>query len=310
MGSKRSKPAKHLILSTDRADNGHDLVRSITDGKYMYSRNFISYMPEVRFIRYVQIAEITQLMRSDLAHNLLNPLQKSVFNPRPAEFLYDIENDHWETKNLAENPQYKSVMEKMRKQLDAEILKARDVHFLPEFELGQISETGTAFEFRLDNKKFPIKQIYAAASLSGKRGKKIASQQIKFLESTNEIVRYWATVGLFCQNKELLEPYKSEIIHSMNDAYSPVSVTAAAILFRNFNHQEAENKLKEFCKGENMDIALMAINYLLYIDNKQPFVETIQSVHRMPGRNYNVKSACMDFLGMLGLVENNISKEQ
>ena len=54
-----------------------------------------------------------------------------------------------------------------------------------------------------------------------------------------------------------------------------------------------------------MDLALMAINYLLYIDNKSPFIETIKRVHEMKDRNYNVKAACMDFLGSLGLVPNN-----
>ncbi len=63
--------------------------------------------------------------------------------------------------------------------------------------------------------------------------------------------------------------------------------------------------MKEFFRNDNMDLTLMAVNYLLYMDNKQPFVETIREVHEMPGRTYNVKAACMDFLGSLGLVPNN-----
>jgi hypothetical protein len=54
-----------------------------------------------------------------------------------------------------------------------------------------------------------------------------------------------------------------------------------------------------------MDLALMAINYLLYVENKNPFIETIQNVYMMKERNYNVKAACLDFLGSLSLVPNN-----
>jgi hypothetical protein len=49
----------------------------------------------------------------------------------------------------------------------------------------------------------------------------------------------------------------------------------------------------------------MAINYVVYVKDQKPFVETIKAVHEMPGRNYNVKAACMDFSGSLGLVPNN-----
>lgn len=305
IGNNRSKPASHLILSADRSDNGIDMVRSITDGKYMYSRNFMPFMPELRYIRYMEISEIKQQMRSDLGRNLLDPLQKSMFEDRPAEFLFDIENDIWETRNLADDPKYKQVLEKMRKQLDAEIFESRDIMFLPEYEIGKISETGTAYEFRLDDKKYPLKEIYAAASLSGKRGSLIAAQQIQLLKSDNKIIRYWAIIGLRSQHPDVLELYRGEIEKAMEDSYLPVAVTASAISFRNFNTLEAETKLKGFCKSDNMDLALMAVNYLLYVDNKEPFVETVKEIHDLPGSIYNVKAACMDFLGSLGLVPNN-----
>ena len=184
-------------------------------------------------------------------------------------------------------------------------MRSRDVMFLPEYEIGLISKTTNTYEFRLDKKKYPLKEIYSAASLSGKRGENIAEQQIKLLKSDNNIVRYWAMIGLRCQYPDVLQPYRNEILNAMYDSYPPVAVTASAISYQFFNSNDGENKLKEFCKSDNMDLALMAVNYLLYMDNRQPFVETIQEVHEMPGRIYNVKAACMDFLGSLGLVPNN-----
>lgn len=305
IGKNRSSLTDHLILSADRSDNGIDLVRSVTSGKYVYSRNFMPFMPQARYIRYMEIGEIKQQMRKDLADNKLNPLQKSLFEDRPAEYLYDIENDVWETKNLADDPAYKSVLEKMRNQLKTEILQSRDVLLLPEYEIGMISKTATPYEFRLDDRNYPIAEIYKAASLSGFRGKDIAAKQIKLLSSANKIVSYWAILGLRSQNPVELKPFSKVIVEAMNDSYPPVAVTASVIAYQQLGNKSAEENLKKYCASENMDLSLMTINFLLYEKNKQPFIETIQSVYKMEGRDYNVKAACMDFLGSLGLVPNN-----
>ncbi len=305
MGENRSKPVDYLVMSSDRSDNGIDMVRSITDGKYIYSKNFMPYMPEMRYIRYVDIADITQHMRNDLKNNRFNPIQKNIFEERPTEFLFDIENDRWEINNLISDPEYKGVLTKMRQQLHKEVLKARDVHFLPEYEIGIISKTGTAYEYRMDNKKYPIKTIYSAASLSGKRGKDVARKQINLLQSKNKFVRFWAILGLRSQTLETLQPYNNEIANAANDFYPPVSVTAAAIAWQSFKSIESKVKLKKYCISNNQDVALMAINYLLYVDDQLPFVEAIKAAYEMPGRDYKIKAACMDFLGSLGLVPNN-----
>jgi arylsulfatase A-like enzyme len=310
MGKNRSLPADHLILSADRSDNGIDLVRSVTNGKYVYSRNFMPFMPEVRYIRYMEIGEIKQQMRKELAENKLNPLQKSLFEQRPAEFLFDIENDVWETKNLVNNPDYKEILNQMRKKVNKEILQSRDVLLLPEYEIGIISKTTTPYEFRLTNKNYPIALIYKAASLSGFRGKEIASQQIKLLGHSNKIVRYWAIIGLRSQNADVLLPYSNTIIQAISDHYPPVAITASAIAWQQYGSKLAEEALKRYIADGNPDLSLMAINYLLYSDNQQPFIETIKTVHDMTGKAYTIKAACMDFLGSLGLVPNNFENRE
>lgn len=305
INNKRNKQKNHLLLSNDRADNGPDLTRTVTDGKYIYSRAFMPYLPEMRYIRYIEIAEITQHMRKDLKNGKLNDLQKSIFNPRPAEFLYDIENDIWETRNLINDASHRKVLSRMRKQLDKAILKAKDVHFLPEYEIGLISKNTTPYEFRLDEKKYPFQQIYEVASLSGLKDKTTTKKQIKFLFDDNKIIRYWAAVGLMSQNKKEIDNVKDTLIKALSDNYPPVAITIAAILYQNYNNKKAREILLENAKNENMDLALITINYLLYVDDKTPFIDTIKNVHKMPNRNYNVKASCMDFLSILDLVENS-----
>jgi len=305
LGEKRSKPVNYLHLSSDRSDNGIDMVRTVTNGRFVYSRNYMPYINEARYIRYMEIGEIKQQMRKDLAENKLNPLQKSLFEPRPAEFLFDIENDLWETKNLADDPEYQPVLEKMRNLLKQEVLQSRDVMFLPEYEIGLLSESTTAYEFRMTDKNYPINDIYGAASLAGFRGKELAAKQVELLKSPNTIVRYWAMLGLRSQNKEDLQSFSDDILKLMGDKYPPVAVTASAIAYGMFNDKTAGENLKKFCADENLQISLMAINYLLYTEKREPFVETIREVHKLKDRDYNVRAACMDVLGSMGLVPNN-----
>ena len=305
LGKNRKKPVVHLFLSSDRSDNGIDMVRTVTDGRFVYSRNFLPFINEARYIRYMEIGEIKQQMRKDLTENKLNTLQKSLFEPRPAEFLFDIENDLWETINLAENKEYQPVLEKMREFMKKEILKSQDVMFLPEYEIALLPKTNSAYEFRLNKEKYPLEEIFKAASLAGFRGKELTAKQVEMLKSPNNIVRYWAILGLRSQNKEDLLSFSEAILNSMKDNYPPVAVTASAIAYEMFNNKAAEENLKKFCAHENLQISLMTINYLLYTKNREPFVETIREVQKMKDRDYNVRAACMDVLGSLGLVPNN-----
>ncbi len=310
LGDKRSPKADHLVLSADRSDNGIDLVRSVTNGKYMYSRNFMPFMPEVRYIRYMEQGEIKQQMRKDLAENRLNTLQKSLFENRPAEFLFDIENDTWETRNLASDPAYHDLLLKMRLDLKNEILNSRDVMLLPEYEIGLISHTTTAYEFRQKDTDYPVSVVYDAAILSGFRGADITQKQIQLLKSPNKIVRYWAMVGLRSQSKNDLKPYSTLIAEAMKDTYQPVAVTASAIAYDIFANKEAISNLNTFCTDENQDIALMAINYLLYVTNKKPFIETIQTISKEKKNNYNVSSAATDFLVSIGMLKSDVGSDE
>lgn len=306
LGERRQQPVDYLYLSSDRSDNGIDMVRTVTDGKYIYSRNYLPFIYEARYIRYMEIGDIKKLMRRDLAENQLNELQKSLFEPRPAEYLFDVENDIWETRNLIEEQDYQHVRDKMRSLLKEEVLKSRDIMFLPEYEIGLLSDYTSAYEFRLNENAYPLDKIFDAASTSGFRGKEFTAKQIRLLKDQNPVIRYWAIYGLRSQDEDMLKHYQTDIASAMKDDYLPVSVIASSVAYNFFNDHQAKENLKKYCANENLDIALLSIYSLLYVKDKTPFIETIKQVREMEGRNYNVKACCMDFLGSLGLVPNTM----
>ncbi|XCF07809.1 sulfatase [Tamlana crocina] len=283
-----------LLLSTDRVDNGLDLVRTVTDGKFVYSRNFMPFIPEVRYINYLEIADITKHMRKDLKQGKLNAFQSRVFEERPFEVLYDIENDIWEEHNLADNAKYNPVLEKMRQFLDSTLLEDKDILFMPEYDMAKISENQTPYEYRLTD-DYNFNEIYKIASLSGKKGRKVAQAQIESLKHDDRLVRYWASVGLMSQDQKILESFQKELNESLQDDYSPVAITVSAILYSKFQSKKAMEVLNNFAKNEDWTLALMSINYMLYCQDRTPFEPTIEALLQNQNLNWHVKSACLDF---------------
>lgn len=304
LGENRSPKADKLFLSSDRSDNGIDMIRTVTDGRFVYSRNFMPYMPEARYIRYMEIGEIKQIMRTDLENGLLNSIQESIFQSREPEVLYDIENDSWETNNLVGNSEYQDVLIEMRSALKAHLLERKDVLMLPEGELDRISKTTSPYEFRESESDFPFEAIYAAAELSGFRSSEILARQIDLLESSNPILRYWAAIGLKSQSKEALKANLAELEEKVNDDYPYVSATLASIVYEINQAQESQEILKKSILSEDKHLSLMAINYLLYSEHKTPFIEPIREVYERQGE-YNSAAASKDFLGSLGLIPND-----
>ena len=305
LGDRRDQPSEMLFLSSDRSDNGIDMVRSVTDGRYFYSRNYLPFIPELRYIRYMEIGDIKQIMRRDLASDRLDPLQESLFKARPAEFLFDVAQDPWEVRNLANDSHRSPLLEKMRSAMRANILASRDVMFLSEFEIGVISEKTTPYEFRLMPEKYPLEKILSSASLAGFQGKDIAARQVKLLANADKTVRYWAALGLRSQTRAVLAAHRANLVKAMKDNHPPVVITVSAILYDHFKDKTAFSILEGYCKDNNAHLALMAINYLLYVDDPEPFIETVKEVKDRERLDYNISAACKDFLGRLGLIPNN-----
>lgn len=305
LGPDRKQPKKFTYLSADRADNGLDLVRTITDGRYIYSRNFMPFLPELKYIRYMEVGAITQQMREDYKNGKLNQVQSAMFKKRPDEVLYDLKSDPWETQNLIGNPKYKDLVMKMRDRLRSKVLSDRDVHFIPEYELGKMSDTITPYEFRLNEDLYPIERIFEIANLIGKSDNSTQKQLFKSLKSPNKFVRYWASLGLFAMKENLDSSALTSLKMKLKDSYPPVQINLAALLYSLNHDQVAESILKKYILSTDENLALSAINYTLYFQNRSAFLDEIKMVHDSK-IGYKVKAGADIFLSLEGLLPNKI----
>ncbi|MEQ9219937.1 MAG: sulfatase [Cyclobacteriaceae bacterium] len=174
----------------DRFDEKYDLVRGVRKGKFKYLRNYQPYNADglQNNYRYKQLAYQEWLELHDKQE--LNEVEDAFFQFKAPEALYDIENDPFETKNLANDPEYLITLKEMRKELNDWMVSMPDLSFFPEFHLlNNATENPTLFG---QNNQSRINKYLSIADLSLLPFESARDQLIEALESSDPWERYWA----------------------------------------------------------------------------------------------------------------------
>ncbi|WP_343702168.1 sulfatase-like hydrolase/transferase [Chitinophaga sp.] len=297
-----------MLLSSDGSEGVSELCRTVTNGRYSYTRVFMPFMPELFYKKYFDYSDIMQLMRADLKNNLLVKEQKAPFKQRSPEYLFDISKDPWQMHNLAEDPAYREVVAQMRAEMNAGILRDKDVLFLPEYELARISAESTPYVFREDSARYPVRQVLEAASLSGWRSQDALKRQVALLGSPQPYVRYWAAIGLKSQGGAA-KAYARQLKAALKDEYPPAQVVLASVCYDLLKDAEAEAILNHAIGDNNMHLSRLAVQMVQYQQHRQAFVPAVtrliaevEQKKRKPGAReaaemflYSVKGAPLHY---------------
>ena len=136
LGNQAAEPRKYVFAARDRVDESYDMIRSVRSKEFLYIRNFYPNEPFHIWVPYLNRMPIMkEMMRLD-AEGKLNPdQQKWMANTRPPEELYDVKTDPYQLHNLAGNPKYKKVLERMRREQDNWTLATHDMGLINEQEM-------------------------------------------------------------------------------------------------------------------------------------------------------------------------------
>ena len=89
-GKYTTKPRKYLFGYRGRMDERVDVVRSVTDGRYVYVRNFMPEKPQGGYLAYMYKQAGVQAWQAAYERGSLPPEQAAFFLPKPAEALFDL----------------------------------------------------------------------------------------------------------------------------------------------------------------------------------------------------------------------------
>lgn len=134
MGENQEPERDYIFSALDRIGGVHFKTRAVRSKKFKYIKNFnnglsiLECSTEYRKARLPHYNTISILDN----YNKLNEMQKTLVTPLPLEELYDLENDPFETKNLAYDENYQDVRQKMETVLTNWLDEIDDKGFYPD----------------------------------------------------------------------------------------------------------------------------------------------------------------------------------
>lgn len=244
LGSHQAAPQPFVYGFRGRMDERYDLVRSITDGRWVYVRNYMPHLIYGQHVDYMFQTPTTRVWKRLHDEGKLTPEQDAFWKPKASEELYDLQSDPDEVRNLASDTKHSEILTKLRSAQRDLALKIRDVGFIPEGERFERCAGTTPYDLGHDDTRYPIARVLEAAELAS-NGKSEANQQlIENLSDPDSTIRYWAALGILSRGKEAANAAGDKLANLLQDSSAIVAITAAESLARHAKQPAREKALR------------------------------------------------------------------
>lgn len=223
-----------------RMDERYDLVRACRGTRYHYIRQFMPHRIYGQHIDYMFQTPTTRVWKQLYDEGKLQPPQTYFWETKPAEELYDLQEDRDEVRNLAALPEgvrtaeQQAALEEMRQATRDWMLRIRDVGLLPEAEIHARSKGSTPYEMARDAAKYPMERILATAEAAsqGYGSGQPPPIDLAGLTGSDSAVRYWTVLGLLMRGADTVQANADALRERLKDESPSVRIAAAEALGR------------------------------------------------------------------------------
>jgi uncharacterized sulfatase len=272
MGPYIAPEPEYQFAFRGRMDERYDMVRSVTDGRYVYIRNFMPHRIYGQFIDYMFQTPTTRMWKSLFDQKALNGIQQRFWREKPSEELYDLLEDPDEVNNkfTMEDP----IADRMRAALREWQVKIRDVGFLPEGEIHDRAGDGTPYEMGHDDYRYPMREVMQMAEAASTD---YFAQPVDRLRegfrASDSAVRFWAAIGALTRKDAGIKEFHRELNEALADKSPYVRIAAAEALGRYGSDMEAKRALDVLLELASLDnnsvyVAMPALNAIDYMDGR------------------------------------------
>ncbi len=246
----------------DRFDERYEFVRSLRKGEYKYIRAYEHFYPDSLQNNYRYRMLAFSQWRKLYGAGELNEVQARFFQPKPVELLFDVESDPHEVINLASDPQYKTVLEDLRKRLRLKMKSIHDLSLFPESQMIELAlPNGIAFG---DEHRVEIGELLDVVDLALLPWQQASKKIPRALQSDNPRVRYWGATACAAFS-DRLEPLLPELKMLLEDSDPRVQIRAAEVLGMIRASEPQPTLYAVLRKSESNAVAVAAMNAIVFL---------------------------------------------
>ena len=230
MGPHATPPPDCTHGFRGRMDERFDMVRSVRNARYVYIRNYRPDLIYGQHIDYMFQTPTTRVWKTLYDQGRLEAPQTFFWERKPPEELYDLETDPDEVRNLAGRPEHKAVLDELRRAQREQVLRIRDVGFLPEADMHRRAAGTSIRDFGSDTSRYPLERILEMADAASNLDADATERLRQGLTDRDSGVRYWAALGHLMRGPDAVKPARRALQERLADEPASVRVIAACAL--------------------------------------------------------------------------------
>lgn len=275
LGKHEAEPREYVHTYRGRMDERYDLVRAVHDKEMLYVRNYMPQRIYGQHLWYLWMAPTMQSWKEEYQKGNLDEIQRRFFEVKPAEELYNLADDPYTVHNLADNPEYKDDLQRLRDTNKEWIRKKRDLGFIPEGIIDSLRGERTLYEaVREDN--IPLEEIIETAEMASRDAHENTRQLARRLDHEDPSVRFWAAMGLAIA-QENASDYEEKLLQKADDPSGVVRVAVAEALYEMGRQNKAFQIIEQALENPGDYVKLRALNLLEAIE-KDSFPSSLSAI--------------------------------
>lgn len=263
LGSHMASPKRYAFGMRNRMDERYDMVRTVTDGRFRYLRNYSPHRPWGQHGAFEWLAKGYQDWEAAHLAGTLDPVQEAFWGKKPFEQFFDLNADRDQVHNLIDMPAHAQRIAEMRRALDAHMVAVNDNGFIPE---------GSPVEGYDESRRrgaYPLRRAMALAATAARGDPANLAYLSEQLGDDDDVLRYWAATGFLILG-DAARDYLSRLESAMRDDPSPhVRVVAAEAVANLTDGSAAVAVLTDLLDHHpHPRVRLQALNALTFIGDK------------------------------------------
>lgn len=271
LGKQKTADPEYAFMFRGRMDERYDMCRAVRDQKYRYIRNYMPYRIYGQRLEYLFRAPSIRSWKAAYENGECNKVQSAFWQTKPVEELYDTENDPWEVNNLANDPKYNHILNRMRAANKDWVTRIKDTGFIPEADIVDRTN-GTPMYDYMRSGDVNLQEIMNAAEIATLGEVKNIDLLKTDLKSEESAVRYWGASGLLILGGKA-SPAIEELKLAVNDKSANVVSVAAEALYNLGEKEIARKALLSVLKNPNEFARCHALNVIDCINESSPEIQ-------------------------------------